>query len=231
MGLMRRELRDSRAESLVVVTPHGAAYGGKITLAATDVGFGKLDKRSISVKIDIGLSRIWSEEAAERGVHMAPVAPKSTQAPFPLDWGVTIPLALLDPDITLPAVIACPGPGLEPEDLMAMGEALVAASDAAGLRVALIASADQGHGHADDGPYGFASQSGEYDLAMRNAVESDDLGRLLAWDQNWVEDALADSYQQTLLLFGAQKAAGLRGHFHSYEVDHYFGLLCASYLR
>ena len=112
--------------------------------------------------------------------------------------------------------------------LVDWGEALVDAALQTNRRVALIASADQGHGHAADGPYGFRrSASAEHDAAMQAAIEADDLPRLLQWPEDWPETALADSYWQTLSLIGVQKRVPLKTHFLAYEVDHYFGLLCA----
>lgn len=64
---------------------------------------------------------------------------------------------------------------------------------------------------------------------MQDAVQADDLPRLLHWPENFPEDALADSYWQTLCLVGVQKRVPLRARFLSYEIDHYFGLLCAAF--
>jgi len=93
----------------------------------------------------------------------------------------------------------------------------------------VIISADQGHGHAKDGPYGFSPVSAEYDRAMVKAVQADDLASLLDWKDDWIDAALTDSYWQTLTLLGIRKHVPLSPCFLSYEVDHYFGLLCAMY--
>ena len=113
---------------------------------------------------------------------------------------------------------------------MDWGEALADAAEQTGRRVALIASADQGHGHAADGPYGFTPRSAQYDADMKAAVEADDLPRLLDWPADYAKSAKADSYWQTLAIIGAQKRVPLRAKFLSYEVDHYFGLLCAEFV-
>ena len=49
-------------------------------------------------------------------------------------------------------------------------------------RVAFIASADHGHGHAPDGPYGFAPESAPYDEQIVELVRENRLGELAAWD-------------------------------------------------
>jgi len=227
MQVIKQELQASAPETIVVITPHGASFPNCITVAATPKAHGELDDLQVHADIDLELSNAWLNESAEHGVPMTLITTREPNAPFPLDWGVTIPLALVDPQGTLPIVVACPGHGVDRESYLIAGEALVAASQ--GKRVALIASADQGHAHAKDGRYGFAAESAEYDLAMRKAIEADDLSQLLTWHDYWIDAAMADSYYQTLMLYAAQTAAGLKGRFLAYEVDHYFGMICASY--
>lgn len=231
MAHMRDSLRSSGAESIAILTPHGVYQRGKITLGVTGTGYGTLDTLEVSVQTDLDLAAAWAYKAAEKNIPVAPPAGRSETDALPLDWGVTIPLALLTPPPdTLPTVVACPARDLTRQALMDWGEALVEASDDLGKRVALIVSADQGHGHAADGIYGYTPISAEYDAAMQSAIEANDLPRLLDWPQEYAEDALADSYWQTLSLIGVQKRVPLRAHFLSYEVDHYFGLLCAEFL-
>ncbi len=232
MARMRQSLRAARPDTVAVLTPHGIGVEGAISLGVTATGYGELDNLKITVEMDLDLAAAWAYRATERGVPVAPLQMDQPGGAMPLDWGVTIPLALLTPPgDRLPAVIACPARNVARASLIAWGETLVEAAEETGRRVALIVSADQGHGHAADGPYGYTPASAEYDAAMKAAVEADDLPRLLEWPEEWPETALADSYWQTLSLIGVQKRIALRSHFLAYEVDHYFGLLCAEFLR
>jgi len=230
---MERDLRAARPDSLAVLTPHGIYVEGKISLGITPHAQGEQDGVQVSVATDLELAALWAYRAAARGVPVAPLAARAPGAALPLDWGVVIPVALLAADLDpVPLVtVACPARDVSREHLVAWGEALAEAADELDTRVALIVSADQGHGHAADGPYGFTPESARYDEAMIEAVRADDLARLLGWEENFAEDALADSYWQTLALVGIQKRAPLRARFLSYEIDHYFGLLCASFTR
>lgn len=238
MAHLRRSLQEARPDSVVVLTPHGVGVTGAVSLGVTAIGYGELegggnrgeDKLTVAVETDLDLAASWAYRATELGVPVAPLTPREPGGALPLDWGVTIPLALLTPPPeTLPTVVACPARDLSRTHLVALGEALVDASDELGRRVALVVSADQGHGHAADGPYGFTPASAEHDAAMRAAVEADDLPRLLDWPEGYAKTALADSYWQTLALIGAGKRVPLRAQFLAYEVDHYFGLLCAGF--
>lgn len=230
MDRMAGNLASSRPDVLVVLTPHGIYLDHSISISFASHAHGDLDEVSIDADIDQDFAAAWAFEAADLGVPVTPLTLKDPQSTFPLDWGVTIPVALLAASAgPLPIVVACPGRGASREQLIGIGEALVSASDLEKKRVALIVSADQGHGHAEDGPYGFAAESAEYDAAMVEAVGKDKLEDILTWDERWIEAGLPDSYWQTLALIGVRRRLPLRGHFLAYEVDHYFGLLCAEY--
>jgi len=95
-------------------------------------------------------------------------------------------------------------------------------------RVALIASADHGHAHDAEGPYGFDPAAKEYDDRIVDLVREDRLGELLGLDAAFVEAAKADSFWQMLMLHGAL-GDRWQGEFLSYEAPTYFGMLCAAY--
>lgn len=231
MAGLRRSLQASRPDAVAILTPHGIGVAGAISLGITARGYGELDEVMVQIETDLDLASAWAYRASERGVPVAPLAAQEPGGSLPLDWGVTIPLALLTPPgRTLPTVVACPARDVSRQCLVDWGETLVVAAEETDRRVALIVSADQGHGHASDGPYGFTPVSAQYDAAMRAAIEEDDLPRLLDWPEEWPEEALADSYWQTLALIGAGKRVPLRARLLAYEVDHYFGLLCAELL-
>lgn len=229
MAAMRRSLQAAQPDAVAILTPHGMMVEGAISLGITATGYGELDEWAVRVETDLDLAAAWAYRATERGVPVAPLKTREPEGALPLDWGVTIPLLLLTPD-PLPTVVACPARDVSRTSLVEWGEALVDAADETDRRVALIVSADQGHGHAADGPYGYAPASAEYDAAMQAAIAANDLPRLLDWPEDWPETALADSYWQTLALIGVGKHVPLQARFLSYEVDHYFGLLCAEFL-
>jgi len=231
MRLIEADMLAARPDTVVVLTPHGVYVPGKMSLGIAATCRGELDGTTVSTPTDLGLASLWAYRATELGIPVVPLAGEDPDAPFPLDWGVVIPYALSALRISpLPSlVVACPARELSRAQLVDWGEALTQAADETDTRVALVASADQGHGHAADGPYGFTPISAKYDRDMGDAIRAGDLPRLLAWPEDYAEEALADSYWQTLPIIGVQKRVPLQGRFLSYEIDHYFGLICASY--
>ena len=81
---------------------------------------------------------------------------------MPLDWGALIPLWFM----RAPAVVVSPCRALL-ERASTCVRARRSRAATGQRRVALIASADHGHGHTADGPYGFAAESAEYDAEIQ----------------------------------------------------------------
>jgi aromatic ring-opening dioxygenase LigB subunit len=143
---------------------------------------------------------------------------------MPVDWGAGIPLTFF----RVPAVIVTPCRALSNDHHVRAGEALAAAT---GDRpVAFVASADHGHGHTHDGPYGFSEHSAPYDEGVQDVVRRNALRELEAWDPQRATDALADSLWQMLMLHGAL-GGDFRAELLSYEAPTYFGMLTASFQR
>jgi len=91
-------------------------------------------------------------------------------------------------------------------------------------RVALVASADHGHAHDPDGPYGFDRAAAEYDALVQEIVGSGrlDFEPLAAL----VADAKADSLWQLLVLQGAV-GEHARAELLAYAAPTYYGMLVA----
>jgi aromatic ring-opening dioxygenase LigB subunit len=141
---------------------------------------------------------------------------------MPIDWGAGIPLWFM----RAPAVVLTPCRALTNDEHVRAGAALVRAT--AGRRVAFVASADHGHGHTTDGPYGFAPESKVYDEQIVELVRENRLAELANWDAGIAVTAKADSFWQLLMLYGAV-GDDFAGELLSYEAPTYFGMLCAAY--
>jgi aromatic ring-opening dioxygenase LigB subunit len=132
-------------------------------------------------------------------------------------------------DPPLPLVVVTPARDLSAADHVRAGAVIAAAAADSGLRVAFIASADHGHAHDPEGPYGYHPDARTYDDLIVELVRGERLDRLSEIPVELVEQAKADSWWQMLMLHGAT-AAGWRGRLISYEAPTYFGMLTAAYL-
>jgi aromatic ring-opening dioxygenase LigB subunit len=117
-----------------------------------------------------------------------------------------------------------PARDLSLEDHVRAGEAIASAPG----RTGLVASADHGHAHDPEGPYGFDPASAEFDQRVVELVRENRLGDLLELGE-LVGPAKADSLWQMLVLHGAL-GDGWRAELLSYEAPTYFGMLVADFV-
>jgi aromatic ring-opening dioxygenase LigB subunit len=232
MEELGRRFALAHPEAVIVVTPHGVHVDGHFAVVR-------------SVQLEGDASRWTDADTNYEGPgdpELADACVQSLQAAglpalgitfgataagsstMPLDWGALIPLWFM----RAPAVVVSPSRALSNVDHVRAGAALAAAT--ADRRVALIASADHGHGHTADGPYGFAPESAEYDEEIQAIVRDNRLGALTGWDPGFAVAAKADSFWQLLMLHGAL-GDEFHGQLLSYEAPTYFGMLTAFYVR
>lgn len=232
-----RRLATARPDVMVVVTPHGVHVHEHFAVVLSAELSGVLDESEHPVALrcpgDVQLARaILSELRAESlpalGVTFGSHAPESSE--MPLDWGALIPLWHLGARESppRPAVVVSSARDRPAAEHVTVGRALARAAERSDRRVALVASADHGHAHDPDGPYGYDPTAAEYDAHVVDLIANDRLGALLDLDVPLVERAKADSFWQLLVLHGAL-GNGWRSDVLSYEAPTYFGMACVAY--
>jgi aromatic ring-opening dioxygenase LigB subunit len=233
-----RRFEAAAPEAAVVITPHNVHVEGTFAVIAAKEVAGSIeeDERTmmpLACPVDLDLAIGLRDELRRAGVPVAGVSFGSNrlhEASAPLDWGALIPLWFMGGrwDPPLPVVVVAPARDLAAEVHVAAGRAIEQLAAASGKRVALIASADHGHAHDENGPYGFSPASAAYDEQVVAATRSNRLDRLLDLDPAFVDEAQADSWWQMLVLHGA-----IADRFDvavlSYEAPTYFGMMCACF--
>ncbi|HLH68360.1 MAG TPA: hypothetical protein VKY90_04875 [Candidatus Dormibacteraeota bacterium] len=237
MEEMGRRFAAVRPQTIVVVTPHHVHVPGAIAVAMATTAAGEIEENHHRVRLRCVIDRKLASTmlttlrlagVSAVGVGVSPEA-EATGTVLPMDWGTLVPLWFLARgDPTPEVVIVSPSPELPPSEHVRAGAAIARAAAIHERTVALVASADQGHAHDPNGPYGFHPASQEYDQLIVRLVQQDRLGALPLLDPAMVEQAKADSWWQLLMLHGAL-GPGWRGRLLAYEVPTYFGMLCALY--
>jgi aromatic ring-opening dioxygenase LigB subunit len=238
MAELERRFLAARPDSVIVLTPHSVHVEGAMAVVEAGRMAGGLaqwgaPQITLEAAVDRPLAEIVKISLRAAGTPVVGVSyggNNPTEAVMPMDWAVLIPLWFMGgrAQPPIPVVVVSPARDLTPEAHVRAGRAIAEAAAASGKRVALVASADHGHGHLESGPYGFRPESKVYDDRVVELVQAGRLDDLMKISQDEVAAAAADSWWQMLMLSGAVRA-GWRHEFLSYEAPTYFGMLCAAY--
>jgi len=237
MEELGRRFAAARPEAVVVATPHNVHIPGAMGVIVSGRVAGRLagapPSIALDVPTDLALALLLLESLAAADVPAVGLSFGSNDnvdATAPMDWGVLIPLWFMGgrKPPPVPLVVITPARDLSAADHVAAGAAISAAAATSGQRVALIASADHGHAHDPEGPYGYDPAAKQYDELICKLVRTERLDRLAGIPLDLVEAAKADSWWQMLMLHGAT-GKGWSGKLVSYEAPTYFGMLTAAY--
>jgi aromatic ring-opening dioxygenase LigB subunit len=208
MDELGRRCAAASPDVAVVVTPHSVHVDGHYgVVTAGKVGEWETDRAAAAALLETPLPIL--------GVSYGGNDPATAE--FPLDWGTEVPLEFLRPPRV---VVVSPSRDRPLEEHLALGEAIAALRG----RVALAASADHGHAHDPDGPYGFDPAAAAYDARLQEILASDRLDFLPLAEL--VEPAKADSLWQLLVLQGALGETA-RADILAYAAPTYYGMLVA----
>jgi aromatic ring-opening dioxygenase LigB subunit len=239
MEELGRRFAAARPDVVIVATPHNVHIANALGVVVASRVKGRLNGVVPLIELDLPSEPhlAWRvlESFAEAGLPAAGVSFGSNDpetAVAPMDWGVLIPLWFMGGrDVPPPpVVVVTPARDLSAANHVTAGAAIAAAAASSERRVALVASADHGHAHLANGPYGYHPAAAEYDTLVTEIVRDDQLARLNEIPRELVENAKADSWWQMLMLHGATAAGSWKGRLISYEAPTYFGMLTASYL-
>src|SRR5436309_5191997 len=238
LAVLGERFAATEPDATIVLTPHNVHVQGHfaVVLAGTLAGsLAEFDAPEVrlSCPVDVELAMHAIVALHDSGIPAVGAsfgANDPGAATAPMDWGVLIPLWFMggrsEPQV--PAVVVSPARDRPIDEHVRAGQALARAAAASPKRIALIASADHGHAHDPEGPYGFDPAAGAYDETLVRLVQEDRLSGLLELDPAFVEAAKADSWWQLAMLHGALED-GWEADFLSYEASTYFGMLCAAY--
>jgi aromatic ring-opening dioxygenase LigB subunit len=212
MEELGRRAAATEPEVAVVITPHSVHVDGHYAVVTSGkVGEHETDRVAADALLAAPLPIL--------GVSYGGNDPESAE--FPIDWGAEIPLNFIEAPMV---VVVSPARDRPLEEHVQLGQVLASNTVLQAKRVALIASADHGHAHDPDGPYGFDPAAAAYDAQVQEILASDRLDFLPLAEL--VEPAKADSLWQLLVLQGAV-GEGAWADVLAYAAPTYYGMLVA----
>ena len=237
MLAMGAHLQALAPEVIVIINPHGFRVQEALSISVAERAVADWSPDvKLDFEMDSDLAHAIADEATTSNVPVVRYiygASGGNSCYIPLDWGAVVPLYFLGHRfIPKPKLVHCsPMRTLPLATHYEFGRAIGRVIKASDKRIAFIASADQGHAHDANGPYGFDPASAKYDAWMQEVIRNGDLYELLNADPQLVEDGKPDSLWPTLVLAGILKENPMQAKFLSYEVNVYFGILCAEFTK
>jgi aromatic ring-opening dioxygenase LigB subunit len=213
LAAMQELGRRCTADTAIVVTPHNVHVEEHFAVAtAAHVGEHAIDRKLAHAIIDAARA----DGLPILGVSYGGNVPE--QSELPLDWGTEVPLNYVR---AKQVVVVAPARDRPLDEHIQLGASIARATGR--QDVALIASADHGHTHDADGPYGFDPAAAEYDalfqqLLLERPLDFRPLAKL-------VEPAKADSLWQLLVLQGAIEG---EAELLTYVARSYYGMAVAT---
>ncbi|EQD77673.1 Extradiol ring-cleavage dioxygenase, class III enzyme, subunit B, partial [mine drainage metagenome] len=228
-----RSVRAARPDAVLLLSPHHIRIRGQIAVTSSAFVEGTMTGPGGEFHCRLPVARNLSEKVASAartaGLRAAEVNYATADGDLsclPLDWGSLIPLFFLTDGGAVPCPVTVVGPprdlGLHP--LVTFGREILKATEH--MRIALIASADLGHAHLVDGPYGYHMSADRYDRLVQHAVGSGDLTPFADTDPDLIENAKADAPWQLAILHGALQTPAHTISW-AYARPTYFGMLAA----
>jgi len=235
MVAMGSKLKALEPETVVIINPHGFRVGNAMNIAVADKATADWAPNvKLNFDVDLLLANAIAVQAEAMSVPVVRYiygASSGDSCFVPLDWGAVVPLYFMGHRFESKPKIVHVSPmrtlplALHYEFGRAIGR-VIKASD---KKIAFIASADQGHAHDANGPYGYDPASAEYDAWMQSIIQKGNLDELLSADPQLVENGKPDSLWPTLVLAGVLEENRMQAKLLSYEVNVYFGILCAEF--
>jgi aromatic ring-opening dioxygenase LigB subunit len=223
-------------EVIVIINPHGFRVQTAMNIAVAERALADWSPDvKLEFDMDTELANLIADGAEEASLPVVRYIYGASGGPecfIPLDWGAAVPLYFLGHHYkSKPKIVHISPMRLLPyQTHYDFGRLIGRVLKESEKRIALIASADQGHAHDPHGPYGFDPGAAQYDAWMQEVIQSNRLADLLSADPSLVENGKPDSLWPTLVLAGALAENPVKAKFLSYEVNVYFGILCAEFL-
>lgn len=231
------ELAQLMPDTVVIITPHGGVFSDAITMPAQKVFRGDLGRFgapqvALEYARDEALAELLYQACLDKDIPIANLdqsLARRFDVSLQLDHGIVAPISFfyqLEPKPRLLPVNV----GLLPrEQLYLFGMALRDAIEKYPGKVAVIASSDLSHRVTPGAPAGYSPRGSEFDLKLKELLESFDVPGILALPEDLQEEAGECGYRPIVMMLGTLDGYAVENHVLSYEAPFGVGYLVARF--
>ncbi len=220
-----RRLKDSGADVVVVISPHGSVFSDGVAINGCMRLVGDLNQfRAPQVNFEFENDTELVEEIIRQAARFNITAveideelAKEYGVKSNLDHGVMVPVYFLEQsEIHLPMVSVSMSV-LPFEELYAFGVVLRRAAEALGRKVAVVASADLSHRLTKDAPAGYSPDGRVFDTWLVEQIKKMDVRAVVHTDQGLAERAGECGLRSIIMMLGALDGLTVDAEVLSYE--------------
>lgn len=235
MRELARRAKDSQADVIVLITPHGPLFRDAVAMLDIDPLMGTLAQFGVSgitysYQNDRSLLEAVELEADRAGIRTAVIDKRSAAAyrvAAELDHGATVPLYFFRQfDINLPLLHLTFGL-LPPRRLFEFGRACRRALERQKKRAAVICSSDLSHRLIPGAPTGYSPAGRKFDEKLASLLEQYDVEGVINIDSDLLEEAGECGYRSILICLGMLDGDTVVPEILSYEGPFGVGYLTA----
>lgn len=226
-----RALRHFAPETVVLMSPHAHAFRDAFivrTASRLHGDLGQFGAPGVSHEGpgDPELAAAILAEAESAGIPAVADEMARGLASGPLDHGVLVPMSFLDPGAEYPLVVTSLS-FLPYEQHRHFGEAIAAAADRIGRRVAFVASGDCSHRLVPQAPAGYSPRAHLFDEELVRLLGASDFAGLSDIDEELIDEAGECGLRSFITLGGFLEGAETTGKVLAYEGPWGVGYLTA----
>jgi uncharacterized protein, PH0010 family len=222
---------------VIVVPPHGPAFGDAMSLSVENPIEGNLGRFGasevrFSFDTNIELANLIIKRCADKDIPVVPVDKeilREYRIPDGLDHGSMVPLYFINKKYSSFKLIHITYGILSNEELYQFGRVIRESIENSSSNAVFIASGDLSHRLTHDAPAGYSPLGAGFDETIVKYLHIPDSDRLMEMDKSLIDAAGECGYRSILTLLGTMDGMDAGGNVLSYEGPFGVGYCVASY--
>ncbi len=241
---MAKNIDELKPDLIFLTTPHSIALSNDFGIYMNKGGSGSAEwnneykKFKVQVEFDQEITNELLEYLLDKETAVHGIATFTLGVNAPFRWGEVVPLWFLRKLSTKPKYILMSQPlrrleetkELIPETLT-LGNDLRLFFESLEKRIVVIISADLGHTHQANGPYGFSEEAEPFDKLMEKWAGTLDEKLLIKKAVPKLEKALCCGYIGFIMLQGMLTGKGFTPEVVTRATPSYYGMMIAKYTK
>jgi len=229
-----KEILDINPDTIVIASPHVVSYADYIHISPgkeADGDFREFGTRSIEIKATYDTEFV--EKLCDLAEEQDFMAGTLGERDKKLDHATMIPLYFIEKESgkpVKPMIVRIGLSGLSYPEHYKLGMLVKEAANSLGRKTVFIASGDLSHRLKDSGPYGYQKEGPEYDEQIMKIMGEADFGKLLAFKEEFCNEAAECGHRAFLIMAGALDKMTVKAKSLSYEGPFGVGYGVCSYL-